>query len=260
MYAKRINSLLFLVLFLNTKVYSQDTIVLSIDTSYCKGGFHATGVLALYATDYSKSSYFVTHDTLIQTLEIRNEQTIVLSNNPLLKQFRLRYLPPDTTVASNEFPLSREYVPDKRLQLNGYFFNQTIPFLDEMHDGDTLLLTQEYHGPSFEGQYHERKTVRIIRKNGKYQYALNALATSGNLVNLVRLTENYYENAYSQEKELNTDQVDTIRKLEQELAVYLSNRSDMVFHEFRIEVHGNTYFFAENSERLKQIRSFWESL
>lgn len=261
MYTKRNKSLLlFFLFFLKTAVYSQDTIVLSIDTLHCQGGFHATGILALYATDYSKSSYFVPHDTLIQRLEIRNEQSLVIPGNTYLKQFRLRYLSPDTTVAPNVFPLTQEYCADKKLRLNGYFFNQTIAFLDQMHDGDTLLLTQEYQGPSFEGQYNEQKTVRIIRKNGKYQYALNTLATSGNLVNPVRLTENYYEKTYSREKELNANQMGTIRKLEQELAVYLSNRSDMVFYEFRIEAKGNTYYFAENSERLNQIRSFWESL
>lgn len=137
----KITQILLLFCFIGNIAYSQRTINLTIDTSCFISNKNSdiNGSLGLY-TNISEQL-----DTLIQEIEIKSNQEIVIANShERLSSFKLVFTPIDTILPKNQYIINFHV---NTAYLSCYFFNLSYPsFIDQLEDNDTLLISSKYIG------------------------------------------------------------------------------------------------------------------
>lgn len=247
------------LILLPVKVFSQDTLQLYIDISNCTDSRiedqQIEGELGLYAFTFPSNNYGKPVDTLVQHIELLDEQKLVLPKN--FQYFKLKYIPSDTLTKKVEAPLDYFYLLDKKLTIDCYFFRKSISHIDYMNDGDTLCYITEYRGPLVGGATAPRSALRIVKIEGNYFYSRNDLPMHGNPGPIYMGME--YEEGYSELKELSTVQLEELRDFEREIIESVMYSLDYGYSEVSIKTKEKTYRFIWNVTTNNNFLSIWKS-
>lgn len=247
-----------LTVLISNAVFSQDTVHIKIDTSFCCGSSQIEGDFGFYGTTYDRNGQLV--DTLIKPLQFIDNQKIILTSDKHLTNFRLKYNPSDTLLNKVEAPLYYLGMTDKVINLDCYFFRKPISLLDKMNYGDTLFITTEYRGISHAGMAFPRSTLRIIKDKNQFYYSRNDLPTRGDLV-LLTFPEGRYENGFSEDNALTEEQLFSVKQFETGIVKLAAYSLEYGTSEIRITLKGRTYKFISNmSFRNEKAHLIWEKL
>lgn len=238
--------------------FSQDTLQLFIDISNCTDSSleyqQIEGKFGLYAYTFPPNNYGKPVDTLIQHIELLDEQKLVLPEN--FQYFKLKYIPFDTLIKKVEAPLHYFYLLDKKLTIDCYFFRKSISHLDYMNDGDTLCYITEYRGPLVGGVTAPRSALRVVKIGDVYFHSRNDLPIHGNPGPMYMGMQ--YEEGYSELEQLTTDQLDELRRFEREIIASVEYSFDYGYSEISIMTKGKTYRFICNMMIKNNSLSIWK--
>lgn len=235
--------------------FSQNFIILNIDTSFCNNSSHLDGEFGLYGT----TGYGRQVDTLLIPLQFIESQKIVLESESHTN-FRLVYTPYDPTISRVIAPLYYFSSSDNIIQLDCYFFRKSVSLLDQLENKDTLFITTEYKGDSHTGMIFSRSTLRIIKKKSQFYYSRNDLPTDGDLVFLT-FPEGKYENGFSEDKILTEDQLNSIRQFETGIVNSVEYSIAYGTSQLRITLKDRTYRFISNATvRNESAYLIWKKL
>jgi hypothetical protein len=247
-----------LTFLISNVVFSQDTVQIKIDNSFCVGSSQIEGDFGFYGTTFDRNGQLV--DTLIKPLQFIENQEIILNSAKFLTNFRLEYIPWDTLLNKVQAPLYYFDMTDKIINLNCYFFRKPISLLDNMNNGDTLFITKEYRGVSHAGMIFPRSTLRIVKKKKLLYYSRNDLPTRGDGV-ILTFPEGRYENGFSEDSELTEEQIFAIKKFETEVVKSTAYSLEYGMSEIRITLKGKTYkFISDMRIRNEKAYLIWEKL
>lgn len=224
-------------------VFSQDTIRIKIDTSFCIGSSQFKGEFGFYGSTFDRYGQLI--DTLIKPLRFIDNQKIILTSDKYLTNFRLEYIPSDTLLNKVEAPLYYFDMTDMVINLDCYFFRKPISLLRNIDNGDTLFITTEYRGKSHAGMTFPRSTLRIIKKKNQFYYSRNDLPTRGDLV-ILTFPEGRYENGFSKDSVLTEEQLFSIMQFEAEIVKSAAYSLEYGVSEIIITLKGRTYKFISN--------------
>jgi hypothetical protein len=240
---------------LSSAAFSQNFIIVKIDTSFCNNISHLDGEFGLYAT----TRYGRQVDTLVNSLQFVERQKIILASDSLTN-YRLVFTPNIPTISKVVAPLYYFNSLDTAIQLDCYFFRKSISLLDQLENKDTLFITTEYKGESHTGMKFPRSTLRIIKKKNQFYYSRNNLPTNGNLV-FPTFPEGKYENGFSEERILTEEQLISIRQFETKIVKSVEYSFENGTSELRITLKDRTFKFIPNrSIRNESAHLIWEKL
>lgn len=244
--------MLYFFLALN-RVFSQDTLWINIDTSFCSGASQISGEFGFYGTTSDRNGRL--KDTLIKPLHFIDRQEIVLTNDYYLTNFRLVYSPTDSLFSKVEASLSYFYFDNNEFILDCYFFRKSISHLDEMNNGDTLLYIMEYKGPLVGMASAPRSEIRIIKTKDNFSYSRNNLPTG-----LSTYMGMDFQKGYSQLRELTTKELEIIRNYEKEVVKSVAYSLFLGSYETKIISKGKVYRFLLDNYTTNDALTMWEKL
>ena len=254
----------FVLTFLvSNTIFSQDTIQIIIDTSFCSKNSQLKGEFGFYGT----TKYHPRIDTLLDSLSFVHSQEIILPSDNFIN-LRLVYTPTDTSYSKVVAPLTYFRLDNfrtthkKTIRLDRYFFRNPASLLDCMVNGDTLLITKEEHrGMSVQGQIYPRSTLRITKKGNQFYYSRNNLPTNGNL-RVFRYRKGEYEAGYSARSALTQEQLLSIRQFETEVAKFASYAYGGDYFDIGIKLKGESIKCVLLNQRPKNEKAhfIWEKL